>query len=116
VTATAAPCTGVFKPVVLQLGLPEHGPRPQNDCDQVSLWWCHERLREYLERDEVQRENFQAQRDALESRFLELIEQMEPPGDADSHAAARCLTERCWTEALEFERHWLAELTSDRRA
>jgi hypothetical protein len=41
---------------------------------------------------------------------------MEPPGDADSRIAARGLIERCWVEALEFEREWLAELTRDRRA
>ncbi len=43
VTASAAPCTTIFKPVWLDSGLPPLGPTPGNVADE-SAWWRHERV------------------------------------------------------------------------
>ena len=44
VTGTAAPCTSIFKPVLVGIPLPSHGPRPTDRFDARTLWWMHERL------------------------------------------------------------------------
>ncbi len=44
VTGASAPCTGIFKPVYLEAGLPDLGPEPTDAYDPSSLWWNHERL------------------------------------------------------------------------
>jgi dipeptidase len=43
-TATAAPCTSLFKPIWLDAGLPDFGPTPRDHADPRALWWRHERL------------------------------------------------------------------------
>jgi secernin len=69
VTATAAPCLSLFKPVrvtePLELLPPEATP---ND----SLWWRHERLHRRVMREPARLAGlFLAERDALEARFLD---------------------------------------------
>ncbi len=49
VTGTAAPCTGVFKPILMGIDLPEHGPTPGAVKNDASLWWRHEQLHRLLE-------------------------------------------------------------------
>ena len=43
-TGTSAPCTGIFKPVWIDSGLPFLGKEPTNKFDPESLWWKHEIL------------------------------------------------------------------------
>jgi len=49
VTATAAPCTGLFKPV--SIDQPLDLPLPGQQADDESLWWRHERLHRAVMRD-----------------------------------------------------------------
>ena len=42
VTATAAPCTSIFKPVWLDTGIPDTGSSPTGEFDPESLFWRHE--------------------------------------------------------------------------
>ncbi|MBN1265051.1 MAG: C69 family dipeptidase [Anaerolineales bacterium] len=71
-TGTSTPCTAVFKPVWIEAGLPDTGPKPAGKYDNKSLWWRHEILhREVLRDYAVRLAAFQAERDLLESRFLE---------------------------------------------
>ncbi len=78
VTATAAPCTGLFKPV--SVGEPlELGRAPGEHAD-LSLWWRHERLHRAALRDPRSAlPLFTPERDTIESAWL-----ASPP---DSQAA-----------------------------
>ena len=51
VTATAVPCTSLFKPVWLDAGIPETGKAPTGEYDQAALYWRHEVLQREIARD-----------------------------------------------------------------
>src|SRR5262249_25613476 len=106
VTGTAAPCTGVFKPIVLNRDFPGHGPRPGPDEDAESLWWRHEQLRRKLEVCDAElRRQFNEERNELELRFI---------NDVGMCSTATVVRERviadCWHDALEFESKWFERL------
>jgi len=91
VTATAAPCTGVFKPVRLEhpldLGAAE------DRFDPAALWWRHEALhRRAMHDPEAAFGEFAAERDALEAATWDA-----DPGEA--FAAADAATAR-WASAV----------------
>jgi dipeptidase len=92
-TATAAPCTALFKPVAVSDPL-ELGALPGDCFDPSALWWRHERLHRTVARDpERLLPLFAKERDELEARWL--------GGGAESAPAAAfaeaslCLAE--WT-------------------
>jgi secernin len=91
-TATAAPCTSLFKPV--SVGQPlQLGPRPTDSADDESLWWRHERLHRTVIRDPQRLgARFCAQRDAIEAGWL-----ANPPDSAAAFAEGDRLLSR-WTE------------------
>ncbi len=79
VTATAAPCLGLFKPVTVAVPVepadmgPVPGARPS-----AALWWQHERLQRAVLRDPAMlMPEIAAERDELEQRWL-----AEPPTSA----------------------------------
>jgi dipeptidase len=72
ITGSAAPCTGLFKPVWLDAGLPEMGPAPSGRYNYSSLWWRHEALHRAVLRDYALRlAVYQTERDALETGFVD---------------------------------------------
>ena len=44
ITGTASPCTSIFKPVWIDVALPDIGPAPSDEYDPHSLFWQHELL------------------------------------------------------------------------
>lgn len=109
VTATAAPCLSVFKPVLLDVGLPTHGPAPSDRADDASLWWRHEAfhravlaggLPEFLA-------EILAERDQLESRFAARMADVVSGGDRSERAAA---VAECWAEADRLLARWVSRL------
>jgi dipeptidase len=102
-TGTAAPCTGLFKPVSVDRPV-DLGPTPTDRDDGASIWWRHERLHRRVMRDPARLGPFFVDdRDAQETSWLK-----DPPpsteafAEGDRHLAA-------WTARVE------AESVSDRR-
>lgn len=113
VTGTAAPCTSLFKPVLFKIGLPDHGPKPGAHEEAASLWWRHERLHRALdEGDSDLRGAFVEERDSLEARFLEAIQECPHVDGDEGLDAARRIVRRCWQDALAFESRWLQTATA----
>ncbi len=70
VTATSAPCTGLFKPVTVERPL-DLGPAPTDHYDPATLWWRHERFHRRVMRDpEAAYPTFTSERDQIEARWL----------------------------------------------
>ncbi len=95
-TGTSAPCTGIFKPVWLESGLPETGPAPSGEYDPAALWWRHEALHREVLRDYSARlALYKGERDALEEEFLR-----EEAGCKGSSPAERlAFSTRCFERA-----------------
>ncbi|MHC1591627.1 MAG: C69 family dipeptidase [Candidatus Helarchaeales archaeon] len=104
-TATAAPCTSIFKPMTFKGGLPDLGPRPSRKYEAGSLWWNHEVLhrliiRDYPSRIEVLRE----ERDALERSFIEKAKKLIKES-ADSKSWCE-FSEECVKNSIRAEKKW----------
>jgi secernin len=70
-TATSGPCTGIFKPVWLEAGLPDLGMGLAGTFDRTTLWWRHEQLhRGVLEDYPTRMGIYREARDRLEREFL----------------------------------------------
>ena len=111
VTGTAAPCTGIFKPVWLDTGLPSMGPPPSGTYDAATLFWRHERLHRAVLRDFPSRlACYREERDTLEGRFIS-----EALNRAGQTAPERGdLSARCFTEADRAEERWLERVAGVR--
>jgi len=83
VTATAAPCISLFKPVRLAGALPPIGA-PGARYDASALWWRHERVHRLALRDlGAALERIAPERDAFEARWLERDGESEAFEEAD---------------------------------
>jgi secernin len=93
-TATAAPCTGLFKPVAVDEPL-DLGAAPTDVADPTSPWWRHERLHRTVARDPA----------ALLPLYVEERDEVEgdwfasPPASEVAFAEADAHTTR-WTAAV----------------
>ena len=106
VTGTSAPCTGIFKPVFMDTGLPDLGPQPGDEHDPATLWWRHETLHRALLRRDGPWWEFAEERDTLEQSF---IGRAEAALAADT-AERKRVSEQCWQEATAAETRWLNAL------
>ncbi|MCX7358466.1 MAG: C69 family dipeptidase [Alphaproteobacteria bacterium] len=109
VTASAAPCLSVFKPIVLRAAMPEKTYAPTNKFYRQARWWKHElwhrgALCNYAEH----LASITAERDALEAKFAN-----------DAHATMRSperlsqVIAGCWREADEAEARWTGGVRHD---
>ncbi|MBX7256914.1 MAG: peptidase U34 [Candidatus Hydrogenedentes bacterium] len=91
VTATAAPCTSLFKPV--KVGDPMDLGNPTEKADD-SLWWRHERFhRAVIRNPEALRDLYIPERNAIEAGWIE-----NPPEPREAFAVGDALLEK-WTLA-----------------
>ncbi len=121
VTGTSAPCTGIFKPVWLEAGVPDMGPPLTAKYDPHTLWWQHERLHRavlenYVDRSAV----YRVERDALEAEFLvdtrRLAAQQREGAALDRRAALSAVTAQCFTHAAEATETWTTRVREVPRA
>lgn len=108
-TATAAPDTGIFKPLPLDPAqLPRQlAAKPSGTFDTASLWWRHETLHRAVLKDYVARLGaFERARDQLEEEMVEKA--------LGTEGAASC--QDAWDSADEAAQKWLrlAEATPAR--
>jgi hypothetical protein len=96
VTATAAACTSLFKPVTVQEPV-DLGPTPANTFDPASVWWRHELLHRRVMTDPLTLAGrYTAERSATESVWLR-----DPPSGRRAFDTAELL-----------ERRWLDDVTA----
>ncbi|MEA4908937.1 MAG: C69 family dipeptidase [Anaerolineaceae bacterium] len=104
VTGTAAPCTGIFKPVWIDAGLPDLGPAPSGRYDPETLFWKHERLHRQVLFDYPARMALYAgDRDELETQFLAGAE----PVRKGSPAERLAYSQECFDQALARTDQWI---------
>ncbi len=102
-TGTSAPCTGVFKPVWLDGGLPDMGLAPKDKYDSAALWWRHEDLHRAVLQDYPARQAlYQSERDALESDFARAEQEVRARPAAERAA----FTAACFARAAKAEADW----------
>ena len=111
-TATSAPCTGIFKPLFFEAGLPEMGIPPAGRYDPNTLFWQHEQLHRAVLQDYPARmAHYRADRDALEAEFRHEAEELAAryvdtsPGERRSPLAA--FTAACFARASERTQEWI---------
>ena len=108
-TGTSAPCTGIFKPLWIDAGLPEIGPSPGGTYDEASLWWRHESLHRAVLRDYAARlPLYRRERDSLEGDFIRAAVEM-PKKSAAERAA---FSARCFARAGEATARWTEQVVS----
>lgn len=100
---TSAPCTGIFKPVWLDSGLPDIGVPPTGRYSRNPLWWQHETLHREVLRDYCHRLGlYREERDQMEAEFMEeaLAVSSEPS------KRRRHFTRDCFARAAEATARW----------
>ncbi|WP_129780128.1 C69 family dipeptidase [Peristeroidobacter soli] len=109
VTGSAAPCTSIFKPVLLDVPLPDSGPAPSDRFDAATLWWRHERLHRAALLGDFNQflADIADERDALERDFDERIKSVMAGG---SNADRAHVVAQCWQEAMAVEARWLTRI------
>ena len=102
-TGTAAPCTGIFKPMWMD-AMPDVGQPPLGVYDDKSLFWQHELVhREVLRAYGAKMAVYGSERDALEEKFLRETGSILG-GDA---AQRKEYAKECFASALAAEEEWL---------
>lgn len=107
VTGTAAPCTSIFKPVWLDIEIPDTGPAPQGVYNAQTLFWQHEQLHRATLRDYATRHaQYRDKRDALERDFVRGALACERA----SAEERRAFSGTCFARAAAAETAWLEKI------
>jgi len=109
-TATAAPCTSIFKPVWQDAGLPDAGPQPDGVFNPSTVFWRHEQLHRLTLLDYPQKMRiYQTERDELETDLVQ-----KALASADRPAAERlAISAGSFSAADEAEVRWLKRVRQD---
>ncbi|MBN2178246.1 MAG: C69 family dipeptidase [Deltaproteobacteria bacterium] len=108
-TGTAAPCTGIFKPLWVDATLPDMGPVPSGTYDDASLYWRHEVLHRKVLRDfSASLKTYQPERDELESEFVRGGLKYA----TESSKIRALFSERCFNEAGKAEKRWFKGISA----
>lgn len=109
-TGTSAPCTGIFKPVWLDSGLPDIGQHPTGQYCLGTLWWQHERLhREVLQDYQHRMALCTSQLYSLEDDFLAKA----PQAKELSSESRLSFSEECFRRSLELTQKWADTFASE---
>ncbi len=117
-TGTAAPCTGIFKPVFLGgASLPDMGPGPTGVYDPDSLWWAHERLHRTVIRDYAGRMPlYREQRETLEASFVveaeELRASLRAVSEKERASRLAAFSASCFERAANATKRWTQTVSS----
>lgn len=105
VTGTAAPCTGLFKPVWLEGDvLPPDLGAPGARCDAGSLWWRHERLHRRVLEDYPHRlDLYRQERDRLEAAWQQAAR-------TASGRERPALTQKSFAQARQATDAWIEQV------
>jgi dipeptidase len=107
-TGTSAPCTGIFKPVWLDVGLPDLGPDPTGEFDPETLFWNHERLhRAVLNNYSERMAMYQDERDSMEEGFIAGAFDLQDKPIQERLA----FTRTCFDNANEVEVSWFEKVS-----
>ena len=107
VTATAAPCTSIFKPVWLDARLPPMGSTPSRTYSSTNLFWQHERLHRAILRDyAVRLRTYGDERDVIERETTTAALSLE----ASDPEARSEFSRRAFAEAKAAEARWLEHI------
>lgn len=102
ITATAAPCTSIFKPVWMSAGVPVTGKSPTAEYDPATLWWKHERLhRTVIMNYPHLMPLFCQDRDQLEESFIQNLQESAPRQYSQLCFEQASLAEDEWTQRLQ---------------
>lgn len=111
VTGAAAPCTAVFRPVMLQHGLPDRLRKATDRFDPKARWWKHELLhRAVLQDYDARHGAIAAERDALEHDMRKRMVAAMKDTSPGAAVMQRGTIEECWREADDAEARWLDEV------
>lgn len=103
-TASAAPCTSMYKPIWIDAGLPDLGPEPEGTYNPDSLFWRHEALHRAVLLDHSNRLSlYQAERDQLEKQCA--AHALAIAGQPEKERLA--FSAKCFSEAEAAEARWL---------
>jgi len=85
VTATAAPCTSLFKPLrFTSAPALAGGPPPEGGWDPACLWWRHEEMHRLILLDYAGRIDYiRHERDRIEAQWLRAVTAMQPQWDPE---------------------------------
>ncbi len=107
VTATAAPCTSVFKPIWLDAGIPDLGTQPEGIYNEDSLFWRHEALHRATLQDYATRiKVYKQDRKNLEEEIISPALNLANRSTDERFAYSR----QCFQDIDEAEASWLASV------
>jgi dipeptidase len=117
-TVGSAPCTAIFKPFFMpSTPQPIRGPTSQSKYDPASAWWVHEELHRLVLQDyQARLPVYQADRDALEARFIEdtreIVEDAKNRVSSGEDVSGMLgeFTTRVFNEALAAEVDWISRV------